>query len=60
MLFQMMRYESMPKRVLLKELYRSWRAIGVPAKRGRTLPPLRVGKQMIEQTIDLINNNYRA
>jgi Family of unknown function (DUF5681) len=57
LLLQVTRYQSMPKRVLLKEVYRSWRAIGARARRGRTMPPLRVGKQVIEETIGLIKEH---
>lgn len=49
---RMIRYDALPKRDLLKELHRAWRALGVRARRGRTLPPLRVAKQVIEQIND--------
>ena len=49
---RMMRHGTPSKRELLKQLYRAWQAIGVPAHRGKTFPPLRFAKQLIEQLGD--------
>ncbi len=55
-LLRVMRYDVMPKRVLLKELYRAWRALGAHPRRGRTFPPLRFAKQVIDQIDDDISS----
>lgn len=55
MFIQLQRYNAWPKRKLLKEFYRAWHAVGVPARRGRTFPPIRFTKQLLEQLADLLD-----
>jgi hypothetical protein len=40
LIFRVMDYNMMSKRELLKAVYRAWRKVGVPRRRGWTLPPL--------------------
>jgi hypothetical protein len=44
-----------PKRQLLKTLYRSWRSLGVSARRGAVFPPLRVVEAGIHQVLDMLH-----
>ena len=46
MVLRMMDHRSLTKRELLKKLYRAWREIGEPARRGMTLPPMRVARPL--------------
>ena len=47
---RMMRYHATNKRALLKDVYRTWRALGNhKARRGNTAPPLRYGKELLER-----------
>lgn len=55
-LLRLMRYDAMPKRALLTEVYGAWRALGLRARRGQTLPPLRFAKQMIEEVHEFVEN----
>lgn len=43
-----MRYQGIPKRQLLKDLYRGWRSLGMHLPRGKVFPPLRAAKLMLE------------
>lgn len=52
-------YSTMPKRLLLRELYRSWRAIGIPACRGATFPSLGVAKAVVERINDHLEGDCR-
>ena len=47
------RGEVMPKRELLKTLYRAWREIGVPLPRGWTFPPLPWGTEFLQLMIEM-------
>lgn len=51
---RMMCHDTLSKRELLKQLYRAWQAIGAAAHRGKTFPPLRFAKQLIEQLGDYL------
>jgi hypothetical protein len=55
----MMRYGAVRKRDLLKELYRAWQAVGVHPRRGKTSPPLRVAKQIIDQINEAVSEFRR-
>lgn len=55
-ILQMMRFEGMPKRILLKELYRAWKDYGMPFHRGFIFPPLRRAKE----AADLIHESLNA
>lgn len=46
--FKLMRYQGVPKRELLKDVYRGWRALGVHHARGKVYPRMRVGKLTLE------------
>ena len=54
-----MRHDAMPKRQLLKEVHRGWRALGRYVPRGKVLPPLRVGKAHAEIVVGLLNRTPR-
>ncbi len=45
---RMLRYQCIPKRQLLKDVYRAWRSLGMHLPRGKVFPPLRAGKWMLE------------
>ncbi len=45
---RMMRCQRIPKRQLLKDVYRAWRSLGMHLPRGKVFPPLRAGKWMLE------------
>jgi hypothetical protein len=53
LLLRMMRYDATPKRLLLKELYCTWRALGIQLPRGYTFPPLSIGKKNVQLMLDL-------
>ena len=46
-------YEIMPKRQLLKTLYRAWREIGAPRRRGWMYPPRRWGHRFLATAFDI-------
>ena len=46
-------YEIMPKRQLLKTLYRAWRGVGVPRRRGWMYPPRRWGHRFLAIAFDI-------
>lgn len=46
---QIILFDCLPKRELLKRTYRAWRVLGVKVRRGNTFPPLRWGKSTVEQ-----------
>lgn len=54
-LFRSMRYAAMTKRVLLKELYRAWRTLGVSTRRGATFPPVRFAKKIVDEISDRLS-----
>ncbi len=45
---KMTRYQGIPKRQLLKDVYRAWRSLGMHLPRGKVFPPLHAGKWMLE------------
>lgn len=50
LMMRLMRHQVTNKRALLKDVYRAWRALGNhKARRGATSPPLRYGKELLEQ-----------
>jgi hypothetical protein len=53
----LMTYKSMTMRSLEKNLYRSWRSIGIPMRRGQTLRPTRVAKQILELVVDIVGKH---
>ena len=53
---RMMRYDRMPKRTLLKAVYRAWKELGRRVPRGRTLPPLKWGEQAATTVFDMASN----
>ena len=60
-MIRMGHYDAWPKRKLLKEVCRAWRALGVPLPRGCTFPPLRLAKQRIDKILeDLTSGNNEA
>lgn len=52
---RMMRFLGIPKRTLLKDLYRSWKNHGHPLRRGFTFPPLRAARAISETAPTLFN-----
>ncbi len=52
---RMMRHGAIPKRELLKTLLSAWRELGVKTRRGRRFPPLRYGKQVVDQIGELLD-----
>ena len=53
---RMMRYDTMPKRELLRAVYRAWKELGRRVPRGRTLPPLRWGEQTAATVLDMASD----
>ncbi|ODR95021.1 hypothetical protein AUC70_04530 [Methyloceanibacter stevinii] len=51
---RMMRLECIPKRQLLKDVYRGWQSIGLSTRRGRLFPPLRYGKTLVALLLELV------
>lgn len=49
-----MKFDTMPKRVLLKKLYEAWRQAGSPHPRGYIFPDLDVAREKIELIIHLV------
>jgi hypothetical protein len=49
----MLRYQGVPKRQLLKDVYRGWRSFGVRPRRGKVFPPLRIGKETLALLYEL-------
>lgn len=56
MIMKMERYSGIPKRVLLKEVFSAWRAINPKARRGKTFPPVRYAKAVLEFLDECIAN----
>lgn len=54
-----MRYEGMPKRKLLKELFRAWRSLGVRPRRGFVFPPMRFGRDLLAMLYDITGRALR-
>lgn len=52
--YQLLRYEGMAKRELLKRVYRAWRALGTNLPRGWRFPSLERVKQRLEFGTDLL------
>ncbi|MGB9364734.1 MAG: DUF5681 domain-containing protein [Xanthobacteraceae bacterium] len=49
-MMRLRRYQVTNKRTLLKDVYRAWRALlGLDVRRGKTTPPLGVGKAFFER-----------
>ncbi|MGH6826170.1 DUF5681 domain-containing protein [Methyloceanibacter sp.] len=51
---KMLRYAHIPKRQLLKDVYRGWRSLGARPPRGKVFPPLRIGKERVELFYELL------
>jgi hypothetical protein len=49
------RFLRIPKRQLLKDLYRAWRKYGRSVPRGFTFPPLRFAKTIFDSMPELLN-----
>ena len=49
------RFMGIPKRQLLKDLYRAWRKRGKPVPRGFTFPPLRYAKTIFDIMPELLH-----
>ncbi|WP_339764466.1 hypothetical protein [uncultured Hoeflea sp.] len=56
MVLEIMRYQRLTKRELLKTTRRAWAAIGQPKPRGATLPPWSEAGQLVERTMRVIND----
>jgi hypothetical protein len=51
----MLRRGATSKRELLKTVYRAWRCLGAPARRGTVFPPLRFAKEWIEMVSEVLD-----
>ena len=49
------RYEVIPKRQLLKQLFRAWREFGLPRRRGWMLPPFKMEANLITLLVRISN-----
>lgn len=54
-----MKYQGMPKRVLLKELRRAWRSLGKNVRRGYIFPSMRIAENILESFVCLLNDYRR-
>jgi hypothetical protein len=54
-IMRMSRHSGTPKRILLKQVYRGWRELGKPMRRGARFLSARAPKELLEKLIDVYN-----